>query len=54
MSEFHCPNGHLMLSTDGPRCRICGMPVHTMDGMTATEMAQREWMEPEEEDKDDD
>jgi hypothetical protein len=42
MSEFHCRNGHLMLSSDGPRCRECGEKVFTMDGLTNRQLRKME------------
>lgn len=47
MSEFECKNGHMMLSRE-QKCRVCGSPVYTMDGMTGRqliEMERREYCE---------
>ena len=37
MSEFACRNGHLMSCQDHI-CKVCGSPVHTMDGMTGKQL----------------
>jgi len=44
MSEFACVNGHLMLSSHGRYCPICGCPVHTMDGLTSSQHRKLEEM----------
>ena len=41
MSEFACSNGHLMRSGQ-LRCRECGEPLHTMDGMTSRQLEMEE------------
>lgn len=47
MSEFACRNGHLMPSTWGNECRICGSRLHTMDGRTHNQLIAEERNEEE-------
>ena len=42
MSEFECINHHLMPSSWGNRCRICGGRLAYMDGISNSELLKRE------------
>lgn len=42
MSEFECKNGHQMLPSQGPFCKICGGKVFKMDGRTDRELEKEE------------